>query len=177
MRVIAGKFRGRRFSPPKNMKVRPTTDRGRESLFGLVDSMTDIEGAEVLDLFAGTGAISIEFVSRGAAHVVAVDVSAVTKKFIDSVCADFGIESLRTVKADVFKVIRHAEMDFDIVFVDPPYNDPRFGALPDILLTNKFVKPDGLLIIEHPPVHNFAQHPKFVRHKNYGIVNFSFFRP
>lgn len=158
------------------MNVRPTTDRARESLFGLVDAMAEIDGAEVLDLFAGTGAISIEFVSRGAESVVAVDVSSATKKFIDSVAADFGISNLRTVKADAFKVIKRAERSFDIVFVDPPYNDPRFTTLPDLILSNGFLKETGLLIIEHPPVHDFSGHPNFIRHKSYGIVNFSFFR-
>lgn len=177
MRIISGKFKGRRLNPPGKIHARPTTDMGRESLFNLLNNEIDFTAVHVLDLFAGTGAISIEFLSRGAKSATAVDIHYESKKFIDTVKKQWGLKNLRAVKADVYKIVKKPEGSFDIVFADPPYDDPRYRELPELLLNSGWVKPDGLLIIEHGKDHNFEENPHFAFHRKYGSVNFSFFKP
>lgn len=175
MRVVGGKLKGHRFSPPARLKARPTTDMAKEALFNVLLNITQLEGATVLDLFSGSGGISLEFWSRGAAQVVAVDVDPIAKSFLEKTIKDWNVDGIRVVKADIFKMLKKAQQSFDIVFVDPPYADPRFPELPAILLNEGWVKPGGWLIIEHSDNHNFQLAPYFKMHKQYGSVNFSFF--
>ena len=176
MRIISGKFKGRRLSPPANIKARPTTDMAREALFNVLNNEVDIRGADVLDLFSGTGAISLEFISRGANSATAIDVEYLSQKFLDSIKREWKIDNLKIVKADVFKLMKKADRSFDIVFADPPYADPRYPELPHLIFDSGWVKPDGLLILEHGPEHNFQLNPRFQSHRQYSSVNFSFFR-
>ena len=86
MRIISGRFRGRRLAPPKNITARPTTDFAKESLFNLLNNRMDFEGVDMLDLFAGTGGIGLEFVSRGARNVTAVEMAHTQQNFIIATC-------------------------------------------------------------------------------------------
>jgi 16S rRNA (guanine(966)-N(2))-methyltransferase RsmD len=176
MRVVGGSLRGRRFYPPAKIKARPTTDIAREALFNVLDQHIDFKGLQVLDLFFGTGGISLEFISRGAAEVIAIDIDIVSKKFLDQIVKDWELKNLRVVKADVFKLIKNPNAAFDLVFADPPYADPRFPELPDMILDSGWVKPGGWLILEHSDAHTYAFHKAFSFHKSYGSVNFSFFQ-
>ncbi len=176
MRIISGKFKSRRLSPPPKIKARPTTDMAREALFNVLAGEIDLTRIDVLDLFAGTGAISLEFISRGANSATAIDVEYLTKKFIEDIKKDWGIDNLKVVKADVFKLLKKTNQSFDVVFADPPYNDPRYPELPDLIFDSGWVKKDGLLIIEHGSEHNFEDNSRFQSHRNYSSVNFSFFR-
>lgn len=176
MRVVGGMHKGRRFSPPANMKARPTTDFAKEALFNVLENISHIAQATVLDLFCGSGGISLEFSSRGAKQIVAIDVDPLSKAFIEKTTAKWGVENIRVVKADVFKVLKKPKGSFDFVFVDPPYADPRFATLPKTILEGGLVREGGWLIIEHSKSTNFAHEPHFHSHKIYGSVNFSFFQ-
>lgn len=176
MRIIRGKYGRRRFDVPKNITARPTTDFARENIFNVIENLTDIEGSSVCDLFAGTGAMSWEFVSRGAASVTAVEQAPVQTSFIRSVKEKLGDTVLRLVRGDVFKFIERASEPFDIVFADPPYDHPRFAEIPGLILGSGLVKPGTLVIVEHNKNHDFSELPGFEQHRVYGSVNFSIFR-
>lgn len=161
---------------PKNITARPTTDFARENLFNVLENLTDVEGSAVCDLFAGTGAISWEFVSRGAAAVTAVEQAPVQTAFIRQVKEKLGDTVLTLIKGDVFKFIQRASTAYDIVFADPPYDHPRFAEIPGLILGSKLVKDGTLVIVEHSKNHDFSQLPGFFRQLTYGSVNFSIFK-
>ena len=100
MRIIAGSLRGRRLNPPTTLPVRPTTDMARESLFNILNNYVDYEDCMVMDLFAGTGAVSMEFVSRGAKEVTAIDINGQCTDFIKSAAQQFGVKNLHVVRAE-----------------------------------------------------------------------------
>lgn len=175
MRIIRGKYGKRRFDVPKNITARPTTDFARENIFNVIENMEDLEGKRVLDLFAGTGAISWEFVSRGCEEVVAVEQAHVQAAFIRSVKEKLGDTTLKLIKGDVFRFVERAKESFDIVFADPPYNHPKFAEIPQLILNSDICGEGTLVIIEHNKNHDFSRLPGFRRHLAYGSVNFSLF--
>ena len=176
MRIIRGKYGKRRFDVPHNITARPTTDFAKENIFNVIENIEDIEGKDVLDLFAGTGAISLEFLSRGAKSVTAVEVSSIQANFIRSVKEKLNDEALRIIRGDVFKFLASVKKPYDIIFADPPYDHPRFAEIPSIILSSGAVKPGSLVIIEHNASHDFSSLPGFDQHRAYGSVNFSLFR-
>ncbi len=133
MRIIRGIYGRRRFDVPKNITARPTTDFARENLFNIIENIEDLDGKSALDLFAGTGAISWEFVSRGCKAVTAVEQSSTQAGFIRQVKEKLGDTALKLVKGDVFRFIERFKDSFDIVFADPPYDHPRFGDIPELI--------------------------------------------
>lgn len=161
---------------PKNITARPTTDFARENLFNVLENRDEIEGCSVVDLFAGTGAISWEFASRGARSVTAVEEAPVQARFIMSVKEKLGDTVLKLVRGDVFRFLERPREAYDIVFADPPYQHPRFAEIPGLILKSKAVKPGTLVIVEHNGSHDFSAMPEFVEHREYGSVNFSFFK-
>ena len=175
MRIIAGTLRGRRLNPPANLPVRPTTDMARESLFNILTNYVDFEECTVLDLFAGTGAVSFEFVSRGAREVTAIDINAHCTDFIKSEAARMQVPNLRVVRADVFDLFKRANRRFDIVFADPPYAIDGLASLPDLVFSADILTDDGIFILEHPRDFACEAHPRFWQHRAYGKVNFTFF--
>ncbi|MDE6480422.1 MAG: RsmD family RNA methyltransferase [Muribaculaceae bacterium] len=176
MRIIRGKYGKRRFDVPRNITARPTTDFAKENIFNVIENIEDIEGKEVLDLFAGTGAISLEFLSRGARSVTSVEMASTQAYFIRSVKEKLNDDALRVIRGDVFKFIDSAKKPYDIVFADPPYDHPRFDEIPALILESAIVKPGTLVIIEHSDKHDFSSLPGFGQHRSYGSVNFSLFR-
>lgn len=175
MRIIAGKLRGRRLNPPQSLPVRPTTDMARESLFNILNNYVDYEECSVLDLFAGTGAMSLEFVSRGVRDVTAIDINSQCVDFIKQSANQFAVSNLRVVRADVFDLLKRANRRFDIVFADPPYAIEGLASLPDLVFAKDLLTEDGMFILEHPREYQFDEHPHFWQHRNYGKVNFTFF--
>lgn len=176
MRIIRGKYGKRRFDVPRNITARPTTDFAKENIFNVIENVEDIEGKQVLDLFAGTGAISFEFLSRGAASVTSVEMAATQANFIRSVKEKLDDNALRVIKGDVFKFLASAKKPYDIVFADPPYDHPRFGEIPSLILNSQLVKTGSLVILEHNDKYDFSNLPGFEQHRSYGSVNFSLFR-
>ncbi len=175
MRIIRGKYGRRRFDVPKNITARPTTDFARENIFNVLENIEDFEGKTALDLFAGTGAISWEFVSRGCRETVAVEQAAVQTGFIRSVKEKLGDETLRIIKGDVFKYIATSSRRFDFIFADPPYDHPRFEEIPELILSSPLVGPGSIVVIEHSRTRDFSHLPGFSQHRVYGSVNFSIF--
>lgn len=176
MRIIRGKYGKRRFDVPKNITARPTTDFARENLFNVLENIEDFEGKKALDLFAGTGAISWEFVSRGCESVTAVEQAATQAGFIRSVKEKLGDTSLRLVRGDVFRFIERCHEKFDFIFADPPYDHPRFGEIASLILKSDMIKEGTTVIIEHNKNYDYSDLEGFERHLVYGSVNFSIFR-
>ncbi|MDE5843279.1 MAG: RsmD family RNA methyltransferase [Muribaculaceae bacterium] len=176
MRIIRGKYGRRRFDPPKNITARPTTDFARENIFNVIENIEDIEGSSVCDLFAGTGAIAFEFLSREAAEVTAVEMAQTQVNFIRSVKDKLGDDNIRIIKGDVFKFIKGTRRAYDIIFADPPYDHPRFEEIPSMVLESHLVKPGSLFIMEHSGNRDFYSLPGFFERREYGSVNFSLFR-
>lgn len=175
MRIIAGNLKGRRLNPPDNLPVRPTTDMARESLFDILNNYVDYEDCAVMDLFAGTGAVSLEFVSRGAKEVTAVDINAACTDWIKKAAAQYNVQNLHVVRTDIFGLLKRAYKKFDIVFADPPYALERLEELPNIVFEKELLTEDGIFILEHSKEYDFADHPHFWQHRRYGKVNFTFF--
>lgn len=174
MRIISGDLKGRRLHPPVNLEVRPTTDFARESLFNILRGRIDFEQVSVLDLFSGTGAISLEFISRGAKHVTSVDSNPRCIDFLKRTCLEFGVDNVFALRNDVFNFLGRSRQKFDVVFADPPYDLKQFDIIPDLVL-ERFVVDNGLFVLEHSKEHDFIQNPYFTEHRRYGKVNFSFF--
>lgn len=176
MRIISGIYGGRRLSPPKNITARPTTDFAKESLFNLLNNRMDFEGIDVLDLFAGTGGIGIECVSRGAREVTAVEIAHVQQNWIISCCRQLGIKNLSMIRGDVFKFLSACRTKYDLIFADPPYALEALPTLPDVVLERDILKENGWLVIEHGKDTDFTSHPRHVETRTYGSVHFSFFQ-
>lgn len=175
MRIIRGKYGRRRFSVPTNITARPTTDFARENIFNVIDNLIDLEGTKCLDLFAGTGAISFELLSRGAASVTSIEKSATQARFIDKVAHELGDKNLRLLRTDAIRYIREATTSFDFIFADPPYNLDGFGEIPELVLSSNLLHPGSIFIIEHSKAYDFSSLPNFHQHRAYGSVNFSIF--
>ena len=175
MRVITGIYKGRHFEIPRTFKARPTTDFAKEDLFNVLRGYTNIEGAEVLDLFAGTGSITAEFLSRGCASVTSEELDREHHAVIGAVVKKLGAENCRLLRGDALRFIKRATKKFDIVFADPPYKLKELAGIPQMVMEAGILKPDGILILEHGKTNDFAAHPWFFDHRSYGSVNFSFF--
>ena len=175
MRIISGKYGRRRFDVPTGITARPTTDMARENLFNVLNNFIDFDGITALDLFAGTGAISFELLSRGAAAVTAVEMARTQTAFINTVKAMLADDNLTVVKGDVFKFIDSCTRRFDLIFADPPYDLPRFADVPRLVLDSPVMGPGSIFVMEHPREHDFSALPHFMQHRAYGKVNFSIF--
>ena len=175
MRIISGKCGGRMINPPKNLRARPTTDFAKENLFNVLNNILDFEELEVLDLFSGTGSISYEFASRGARSVTSVEINAVHHNFIRNTAKSFGMDNLHPVKANVFLYLKSCSKQYDLIFSDAPYDLEGSEEVIDLVFEKNLLKDDGLFIFEHSKGKDFSSHPKFVRQRSYGSVQFSFF--
>lgn len=176
MRIIGGTLRGLRLNPPKNLPVRPTTDLAKEALFNILQNQIEFEDIKVLDLFAGTGNISLEFASREAAQVIAVDRSIHCINYIKDASRQHRLEQIKTYKADVFKFLELETEQYDLIFADPPYDLNRIPEIPKIIFEKKLLLPGGMLIVEHQSLQNLSNHPAFTEQRQYGHSAFSFFK-
>ncbi len=175
MRIIGGKYKARRITPPAGFKARPTTDFAREGLFNILSNRIDFEEIIVLDLFSGTGSISYEFASRGAKEVHLVERDMKHIAGIRRIIKDMGFTSIRPIHIDVKAYLKTCKVKYDIVFADPPYELAWLKDIPDLVTDSGVMKEDGFLILEHPRNMTFSGHKYFFEHRNYGGVNFSFF--
>ena len=176
MRIISGKYRGRSINPPRNLRARPTTDFAKENLFNVLNNLIDFEQTDVLDLFAGTGSISYEFASRGARSVTSVEINAVHYDFIRRTVRELGCDNIFVVKANAFLYLKSCPKQFDLIFSDAPYDLEGSSEVIDLVFDGGLLRNDGLLIFEHSGKKNFSDHPNFWQSRNYGSVEFSFFK-
>lgn len=176
MRIVSGKFRGRRISAPNNLPVRPTTDMAKEALFNILNNDYYLDEIAVLDLFAGIGSISFECASRGCTQVVAVDANSGCIKFLDA--TNNKLEAgIQTIKSDVFNFLEKNKSKYDVIFADPPYamEDEKFLELINLVFDRELLNKDGVLIVEHSKQTNLSEHANFERSRKYGGNVFSFF--
>lgn len=176
MRIISGTYKGRRFTPPKNLPVRPTTDMAKESLFNIINNYYYFDEISVLDLFSGTGNISYEFASRGTQRIIAVDNNYNCIKYITSTANNFEMP-IHALKSNVFKYLEQTKQKHTIIFADPPYNFSleEFAQIPDLVFKNNLLEDQGMLIIEHSKHTDLSKQEHFSFTKSYGGNSFSFF--
>lgn len=175
MRIISGSCGGRIINPPKNLRARPTTDFAKENLFNVLGNMIDFEGLEVLDLFAGTGSISYEFASRGAASVTSVEINAVHHNFITQTAKSFKLNNIRPLKANAFLYLKSCSKQFDLIFSDAPYDLEGSEDIIDLVFERELLREGGIFIFEHSKSKDFSDKPHFSKVKSYGSVQFSIF--
>ena len=163
---------------PHTFKARPTTDFAKENLFNVLQGYTDLEDSTALDLFSGTGSITLELLSRGCREVVSVEKDRDHSNFIRQCVEKLNIaaegQTHRLVRGDVFKYMKSCKQQFDFIFADPPYSMDGIDTIPQMALP--LLQPEGLLVVEHGKQNDFSQLPQFLDHRQYGSVNFSIFR-
>ena len=135
------------------------------------------EGPVALDLFAGTGSITLELLSRGCSRVVSVEKDPLHYNFICKFIEKLQDTAALPLRGDVFKYLERCHEKFDFIFADPPYTLSELPDLPNLVMGQRVLKEDGLFVLEHGKTYDFTQHPNFVAHRAYGSVNFSFFKP
>ncbi|MCH5309260.1 MAG: RsmD family RNA methyltransferase [Prevotella sp.] len=175
MRIITGIYKGRHFDIPRSFKARPTTDFAKENIFNVLNGYMDLEGAMALDLFSGTGSISLELVSRGCAHVISVEQDRDHHRFIQDCLKKLGTDVCVPLRGDVFRFIKSCKQQFDFIFADPPYALKELPTIPQLIFEKNLLKPEGVFVFEHGKDNDFSDNPHFVEHRSYGSVNFSIF--
>lgn len=175
MRIISGALKGRAIDVPKNFKGRPTTDFAREGLFNVLNNRVNWHDTKVLDLFAGTGAFSLECFSRGASHILAVELQPLHVRFINENFKNFEAHDAHAIKHDVFKWLPTNEEKFNLIFADPPYDLPAIVQIPGLILQKDMLDIGGILVVEHGKRTSFINEPGFLMEKTYSNVTFSFF--
>ncbi len=176
MRIISGKYKGRRISPPKNLPVRPTTDMSKEALFNVLNNHFEFSGLKVLDLFSGTGNISYEFASRGSDNITSVDGDFGCVKFIKETATEYDF-NIAAIKSDVFAFIDKCKSSYDIIFADPPYalDQKTFDKIVIAIFEKELLQEDGMMVIEHSKYTKLDHLINFSFKKIYGGSIFSFF--
>lgn len=175
MRIISGKYKGRHFDIPRNFKARPTTDFAKENLFNILLNLIDFEETNALDLFSGTGSISLELLSRGCTSVTSVEMDSLHFSHLKKSAVALNDNNWNLVRDDVFRYIKRCNSSYSLIFADPPYALKNLASIPDLIMQSNMLKSDGIFIFEHGKDNDFSEHPNFFRHISYGSVNFSLF--
>lgn len=177
MRIISGTLKARRFSIPKSFPSRPTTDFAKEGLFNVLEHQMSLFDLEILDLCAGTGNISFEFISRDAGNITAVDNNSNCLRYIHKNAVEFGIDDqIETIKSDILQYLKKTDKKFDLIFADPPYEYKFHAEIALIVFERNLLTENGLLIIEHGRHTKLEEITHFDLSRTYGNVHFSFFR-
>ena len=177
MRIISGTHKGRRIVAPKKLPVRPTTDKSKEALFNILQHQYDWSSIRVLDLFSGTGSISYEFASRGVTEVFSVDKNSSCIKFIQQTAEKLDFK-INMIQSDSLKYLFSINMDFDLIFADPPYDlvHESYLKLINTIFEKNQLRKDGLLILEHSGKIHLEEYPQFIQARKSGSNIFSFFK-
>jgi 16S rRNA (guanine(966)-N(2))-methyltransferase RsmD len=175
MRIITGIYKGRHFDIPRTFKARPTTDFAKENIFNVLMQYVDFEDAQALDLFSGTGSISLELVSRGCRQVVSVELDRDHHRFIQECLKKLNTDKCVPIRGDVFRFLKSCKQQYDFIFADPPYALKELPQIPDIIFERQLLTEEGLFVFEHGKDYDFSAHPHFLEHRSYGSVNFTLF--
>jgi 16S rRNA (guanine(966)-N(2))-methyltransferase RsmD len=175
MRIISGKYKGYRFSPPRNLPYRPTTDIAKSGLFNILNNYWNFDNIKFLDLFSGTGSITYEFASRGCTDICSVDLNFGCIKYLKETAKKLDAKGIRAHKADVFKFINSCDEDFDLIFAGPPYPLPNIPDISDIIFKRKLIREHGWLIVETNHLTKLDEKDFFNFKRNYGTTIFNFF--
>ncbi|MDR2679915.1 MAG: 16S rRNA (guanine(966)-N(2))-methyltransferase RsmD [Tannerella sp.] len=176
MRIISGIYGRRRFQIPSSFKARPTTDFAKENLFNVLNNLFCWDGVAALDLFAGTGSISFEMLSRGCRSVVAVEQDRIHAEFITKVAKELKTDALSVIRGDALRFLNVAkENSFDFIFADPPYASSFLPDIPRIIMEKNILREGGIFVMEHSKNNDFSAVPFFNQRRVYGAVNFSIF--
>ena len=155
--------------------TRPTTDMAKEGLFNILHNRIPLEDIDTLDLFGGTGNISYELASRGAAQLTIVEKDPVMHQFIKKNMELLGVVHVNLLKMDVFAYLHQCNQQLDFIFAGPPYALNTIDDLPVIIMEKGLLKEEGLFVLEHTPRNQYEGYKGFVMQRNYGTTVFSFF--
>lgn len=176
MRIISGLHGGRKINPPGNMPhTRPTTDIAKEGLFNIIENNLDIEILKTLDLFGGTGSISYELASRGAADLTIVEKDNNMYEFIKKTAQLLKLENFKLVKSDVFKFIDTCTEQYNFIFAGPPYALGTIDDLPKKIFERQLLMAGGWFVLEHTPRNDYKKFDHYHSERNYGTTIFSIF--
>ncbi len=170
MRIISGFHKGKKIQAPKNLPIRPTTDRAKESLFNILKNRYIFENKKILDLFSGSGNISFEFSSRANVEITAVDNNINCIEFITKINKELNY-NINTIQSDCRNFINNTNEKFDIVFMDPPYHYAEYHILRKLIIEKNIINKNGCLIIEHD--RNTIFEDDTIDLRKYGKVYFS----
>ena len=174
MRIISGKFKGRKIYPPKNLPSRPTTDRLKEGLFNVLQNRFDFTKLKVLDLYSGTGNISYEFASRGSLNITSVDQNRICVEFIKKTSLLFDAK-INVIRSDSINFLKKNNDKFNLIFADPPYKIHYDIYKKIISLSIEKLLINGLLIVEHNRKIDLTIQPNYYMKRKYGDNTISFF--
>ena len=180
MRIITGEYKGRNILTVRDLSVRPATDRVRQTIFNMLATRIELEGTSVLDLFAGSGSLGLECLSRGAARATFVEMGSDAAAFIEKNIGLFGCgDRSEVLEIDAMNFIGLRRGPYDLVFADPPYGYRRTADIPGALFEGGMIRPGGYLIIEHASDLQFAGTPAFTAGpvKKFGRTLVTFFQP
>ncbi len=175
MRIVGGRLKNIRLNAPNKLPVRPTTDMAKEALFNILRNRYDFDQCQILDLFSGTGNISIEFASRNTKNIVSIDQNNQCILWQKEIIKKYNLNAIDLRKADVFKFLASDVNQYDIIFADPPYNLPAAPKISQLVVKKGLLKTDGVLIIEHPAMLDMKTQLGYVETRKYGNSGFSFF--
>ncbi len=176
IRIIGGDFKGRKLRAPRNLPVRPTTDRAKEALFNILYTRINFEEVQALDLFCGTGNLSFELISRGCKEVTCVDNYRNCIAFVEKTCRELGIENINAIKSDALHFLNRTTSKFDLILADPPYDYQNYEGLISAILAEGVLSNSGSLIIEHDSQIKLQDLSYFKESRRYGNSSFSFFK-
>ena len=175
MRIIGGIHKGYKLHQPMLEPTRPTTDIAKEALFNGLDNYFNFDNIKFLDLFGGTGNISLEFGSRGCTDITTVELHSKAIEFMTKTSEKLELEGHKILQMDVFDYIENCRQTYDIIFAGPPYKLPNLASIPDLIINKGLIEGQGWFVMEHDPKYNFDNHPHLWKRRNYGQTNFSIF--
>jgi len=176
MRIVGGTHKGRIIEVSRDFDSRPTTDFAREALFNILNNMVDFEDISFLDLFGGTGSISMECHSRGCRNIDLVEINLRAVRFIGNMAEKLHMREIHTIRMDVFRFLEICRKQYHVIFADPPFDLRNIQTLPQAVLTRDLLVPEGVFILEHPAGLRFNKTAGFYDERKYGSIHFSFFR-
>lgn len=177
MRIITGTLKGRQIRIPKDVDMRPTTDRTKESIFNRIEARYFLNDAHILDLFSGSGNMSFEAISRGVKHVTAVENNPAHVAIIHENAEKLEIShQINIINSDVLQFLKGPATPFHFIFCDPPYDFAFIDELTELVLNGGWLTSQGWFILEHSKQQRYEKHPNCIFSKKYGRTIVSIFQ-